>query len=343
MSKEGISMSQKKYRVALIGCGSMGATHLNGIISKDNVIIECVCDTSFDRAEEFRRRYSANLAETDYKKVVSMDSVDIVIIATYPGTHMEILEACIANSKHVICEKPLARNLETGRRMVELIKAHPECKVLIGHILRHHHAYKKVADMIASGAIGSPIVMRMTQNHHTMDWKRYLRLIEETSPILDCGVHYIDVMRWFTGAEIKDISGVGLRTEPDVPDGNYNYGLITARLTDGSVAYYEAGWSNTMSSDNLKEFIGPKGRIKITYRMFRTSNREEGDLVEYYKYPEKTYETINISCERKPTGEQMEELISMIEGRSLGTPTIDEVYESFFWASKADEIIRQNL
>ena len=57
--------------------------------------------------------------------------------------------------------------------------------------------------MIRSGAIGSPIIMRMSQNHHTMDWQKYLNLICETSPILDCGVHYLDVMRWFTVAEIK--------------------------------------------------------------------------------------------------------------------------------------------
>ena len=185
--------------------------------------------------------------------------------------------------------------------------------------------------------------MRMTQNHHTMDWGKYLKLIEDTSPIIDCGVHYLDVMQWVTDAEITEVGGIGLKTEADVPDGKYNYGLMTVALSDGSKGFYEAGWGNTVSSDNLKEFVGPKGRIKLTYQMFRSENVEEGDLIEYYKYPEKSYEQINIRCNRKPTGEQLNTLIDMIESDSAGSPTIDEVWKSHLMAFKADEIIRKSL
>lgn len=337
------STFKKIYNIALIGCGYMGATHLDGICEKDNVMLRCVCDTHIDRARTFAAKYHAQGYESDYKKVVSMEEVDIVIIATYPSTHLEILRECLIHGKHVLCEKPIAQDLESGRAIVSLIKSHPECKVLIGYILRHNNTYQRVAEMIRSGAIGSPIIMRMSQNHHTMDWQKYLNLICETSPILDCGVHYLDVMRWFTVAEIKEVSGIGLKTEPDVPEGKYNYGIITTRMTDGSIAYYEAGWSNTMSSDNLKEFIGPKGRIRIVYQMSRCNHQEEGDLIEYYTYPEGKYEIINVNCNRKPTGEQLQELIDMIQGKKFGSPKIEDVWESFQWAVKADEIIKNKL
>lgn len=84
-------------------------------------------------------------------------------------------------------------------------------------------------------------------------------------------------MRWFTGAEIESVSGIGLRTDDEVPEDKYNYGMMTVKLSDGSVGYYEAGWANTMSSDNLKEFVGPKGRIKLVYRKDRQTHQEEGD------------------------------------------------------------------
>lgn len=335
--------SEKKYNIALIGCGSMGGAHLDNICTKSNVIIRCVCDVYADRASDFAARYHAQYYETDYKKVVASEDVDIVIISTYPSSHLEILEECLKNKKHVLCEKPIAQNLEAGRKIFNLIKAHPECKVLIGYILRHNKTYQRVADMIRGGAIGKPIIMRMAQNHHTMNWQKYLNLICETSPIIDCGVHYIDVMRWFTGEEITEVSGIGLKTEPDVPDGKYNYGLMTARMSGGSIAYYEAGWSNTMSSDNLKEFVGPKGRIRIVYESARQSHQEEGDLIEYYTYPEGKYENINVRCKRKPTDDQLQELIDMIEQGKEGMPTIEDVWESFQWAVKADEIIRCRL
>ncbi len=333
----------RKYGIALIGCGVMGAAHLDLISLMENIELEYVCDINADRAEAFKRRYRANSISTDWHEAVRDSKVDIVIICVYPSLHLEILEECIKHGKHVLCEKPISENLEEGEKLVRLVKAHPECKVLIGYILRHNKTYQRVAEMIRGGAIGFPIVIRMAQNHHTMAWQKYLNLIKDTSPIVDCGVHYLDVMRWFTGAEITEVSGIGLKTEADVPDGCYNWGVMNIKLSDGSVGYYEAGWGNTMSSDNLKEFVGPKGRIRITYQMTRSENHEEGDLVEYYTYPEKKYEMINILCERKPTDDQLRALIDMIENGAPANPTIDEVWQSFLWANRADEIIKKGL
>ena len=336
-------MANKIYNVALIGCGSMGAAHLDDIRFMDNVHIRCVCDLNIETAENFKRIYRTDYADTDFRISVSRNDIDIVIICTYPSTHLEILRECIKNSKHVVCEKPIADNLESGREAVKLIRENPQCKILIGYILRHNDTYNKVREMIQSGAIGKPIIMRMTQNHHTMNWNKYLNLINDTSPILDCGVHYIDVMRWFTGEDIVEVSGIGSRTEADVPESTYNYGLMTAKLSNGSVAYYEAGWSNTISAENVKEFVGPKGRIRIILQMNRDKHQEEGDLIEYYTYPEKHYEMINICCKRKPTGAQLQTLIDMIEGNGKANPSLEDVWESFFWACEADRIIKYKL
>lgn len=336
-------MQKKNYGIALIGCGRMGAAHLENIYDMKGVTVQYTCDTDEFRAKHFAARYNAAKAETDWRRAAADKAVDIVIIATPPSMHPEMLRFCIENGKHVLCEKPLADNPADGAEMVRLIKAHPECKVLIGYILRHNKTYQKVAEMIHGGAIGSPIVMRMTQNHHTMDWPRYLNLICETSPIIDCGVHYVDVMRWFTGEEVESVFGIGSRTEADVPKDKYNYGLMTIRMTGGSIGYYEAGWSNTIAADNTKEFVGPRGRIRIVLQNARSENQEEGDLMEYYTYPEKIYQTINVPCKRKPTDIQLKALIQMIETDSCGTPTIDDVWTSFKTVIKADQIIREGL
>ena len=77
--------------------------------------------------------------------------------------------------------------------------------------------------------------------------------------------------------------------------------------------------------------------------MFRSEHTEEGDLIEYYRYPEKIYEMINVNCNRKPTGDQLEMLIDMIENDTEAYPTIDEVWNSFYMAVKADEDIKKNI
>lgn len=334
-------MKDNRYGVALIGCGQMGAAHLDDIHCKDNVILRYVCDINKDRAYDFMHRYHAQKFTVDYLECITDPEVDIVIIATYPSTHLMILKECLKNKKHVLCEKPMTTTLEEAEQFAELVNANPDCKVLVGHILRHNITYNRVRQMIQDDAIGSPLIMRMVQNHHTMDWNKYLSLIKDTSPLIDCGVHYIDVMQWFTGSKISSVSGIGLRNEPDVPIDKCNYELMTVTLEDGSIGYYEVGWSNTMSSDNLKEFVGPKGRIRIVYRKDRTSHQEEGDMIEYYRYPEKTYEIININSKRKPTGAQLDWLITMISENAPAKPTMDEVLEAFRLAVKADAIIRK--
>lgn len=325
----------KVYNIALIGCGHMGEEHLKHIYFKENICVNCVCDKDEAKAKAFARRFGAKIFSTDAKECIARKEVDIVIIATYPSSHLALLELCIKYKKHVICEKPIASNLEDGKRFVELVKANPDVKVLIGHILRHNQTYRKVAKMIHEGAIGKPIIMRMTQNHHTMDWERYRRLLEEASPIVDCGVHYFDVMRWFTDAEIVNVSGIGMRTEEDLPPDKNNYEMVTVTLSDGSIGFYEAGWTKTISSNNMKEFVGPRGSIRLIFAKDRHSHQEEGDLIEYYDLETRTYNNINVLAERKPTDIQITCLIRMIEENLPARPTIDEVYESFSVAMNA--------
>lgn len=333
----------KIYNVALIGCGHMGETHLEHIYFKEEICIRCVCDKDETRAREFQRRFGAKSISVDAEECIRRDDVDIVIIATYPSTHLALLKLCLKYKKHVICEKPIAPNLKEGREFVEQVKSHPDVKVLVGYILRHNETYRRVAKMIREGAIGHPIIMRMSQNHHTMDWPRYRRLIEETAPIVDCGVHYLDVMQWFTGAQIVDVQGIGMATEDDLPPGKNNYEMVTVKLSDGSVGFYEAGWTKTINANNMKEFVGPKGSIRLIFAKDRTSHQEEGDLIEYYCLADKTYHMINIEAERKPTDVQLRCLIRMIEEDLPDRPTIDEVYTSFEWAIKAEQAIRGNI
>lgn len=333
----------KKYGLALIGCGQMGAAHMEKIYYKENVRLEYVCDLDLNKAKLFKRKYNAKKLTNDFNECINDENVDIIIIAVYPSMHLELLEKCLEQKKHIICEKPITANRVEGERFVHAVKTHPKSKVLIGHILRHNKTYQKAAELIQSGAIGKPIIMRMVQNHHTINRERYLKLISETSPIIDCGVHYMDVMQWFTGEKITDVSGIGSRIDDDVPADKYNYGIITAKLSGGSIGYYEAGWTNTMSAADTKEFIGPQGRIKIVYAKDRLSNSEEGDLIELYSYPAKKYETINILCDRKPCGDQFDYLLKMIEADYPPIPSIDEVMESFDAVLKADEKIKDSI
>lgn len=330
----------RKYTVALLGCGQMGEAHLEKIYYKENVYIKYVCDLNLDKAEVLKRKFSACYAITDSDICIKDPEVDIVIISTYPETHTVLLKSCLENGKHVLCEKPIADTYENALLFFELAKKHPECKVLIGHILRHNVTYNRVAEMLREDKIGRPFVMRFVQNHHAMKWERYKSLICQTSPIIDCGVHYFDIMQWFSNEKIIDVSGISQKLSHDLPDGKYDYGMVTLRFSDGSVGYYEAGWGKTTASENVKEIIGPKGRIRIVYGENRFTHKEEGDLVEIYTSADNKYEILNIQSERKPTDLQFNYLIEMIEKNAPAKPTLEEALEACRWTFEADKVIR---
>lgn len=328
----------KVYNIVVIGCGHMAAAHLDNIYYKDNICVYGVVDVVEEKAELYKRKYGALSYSTDYKSYLKDDNVDIVIVCTYPSSHLSILKDCLDHNKHVLCEKPIATDLKEGCEFVRLVKS-SNSKVLVGHILRHNESYNKIKELIDNDVIGSPLIVRMVQNHHAMDWNKYLNLIKDTSPIIDCGIHYIDVIEWLTGESISSVSGICQRTEVDVPPGKYNYGMINMNLSKGSVAFYEAGWGKTVAASNIKEFIGPKGRLTLTLQRDRMSNKEEGDLIEYFNNEDGSYNTINVNCSIKSTYEQLVHLINMIENNVKAKPTIDEVFHAFEVAFKAHEAI----
>lgn len=328
------------YNIVLIGCGHMGMVHLDDIYTNANINVYGVVDLDPQRAHFFARKYGADSFDTDYMRYMQDEKTDIIICATYPKTHLEILRQCIKYKKHLLCEKPITPTLKEAEEFVRLVK-NADIKVQIGYILRFNETYRHVAELLHDGAVGKPMVIRMVQNHHVMDWKKYRALLENASPIVDCGVHYVDVCRWFTGEEVSDVSGICATLDAEVPSDTFNYGLITMHMTDGSVAYYEAGWGNSIAADNMKEFIGPKGRIRIVEKEHRQTCQEEGDLVEYYDCINHEYRTINIPCKRRPTGAQLNHLIEMIEQDVEAVPTIDEVLVSFRVVEEADRKVRR--
>lgn len=330
---------QKVYGVVLIGCGHIGEEHIQDIYYRDNIRVVGVVDLHEDNARLFARKYGAESFGTDYRPYLENPAVDIVIIATYTDTHLPIMRECIAHGKHVLCEKPMARTRAELDAFREAALTAP-VKIRVGHILRHNRTYIKAQEMIAGGLLGKPLVMRMAQNHHTMNWPRYKRLIQDTPPIIDCGVHYFDVMQWFAGARIEKVAGIGQRLDLDLREDEYNYSMCTCVLSDGSVGYYEAGWANATSSDNLKEFVGPLGRIRIVYKNSRTSHQEEGDLLEYYDAVKREYHIINIQANYKPMYEQLEGLIEMIENDISNEEGIEAAYSATLVGMTADEAIR---
>ena len=331
------------YGIIVIGCGHIGESHIEKFYYKDNIRIIGVVDLDESKARLFAKKYGALSWNTDYRPYLTDPRVDIVVVATYIDSHISILRDCFRHKKHILCEKPVVSSLTEMDELEELVKAYPQVKLLTGHILRHNKTYQTAANLIAEGKLGKPYLFRMVQNHHSMDWERYKKLLSYSSPVFDCGVHYFDVMQWFSGASIVSVRGMGSRIDEDLPEDVLNHGIVFVTLSDGSKGYYEAGWSRNLAAENMKEVVGTLGSMRIILARDRLTHKENGDLIEWCESETGEYRQINVQADYKPMDDQLFCLIKMIEEPEYpGTPTFEETVSAFKVACAADMAIREN-
>lgn len=200
----------------------------------------------------------------DFDEALRTTQPDVVSINTFPDTHAAIATAALNHGCHVFCEKPLAETVEQAQAIVDLARAKGR-KMVVGYILRVHPAWQKFIEVART--MGKPLVMRMNLNQQSRgkDWATHKALMDSMSPIVDCGVHYVDVMCQMTGSKPVRVSAVQARLSDELKPGMYNYGQLQVTFADGSVGWYEAGWGPMMSEVAyfVKDVIGPKGSVSI--------------------------------------------------------------------------------
>ena len=254
----------RPLRVLVAGCGNMGASHARayhrmpefeivGLVSRGPTSRGAL-GTELGGLPEFG----------DYHEALAATRPDVVSINTYPETHGPFARAAIEAGCHVFCEKPLAMTVDEAQAIVDAARARDR-KLVIGYILRVHPAWTRFIEIART--LGKPLVMRMNLNQqsHGPAWNWHSNLMESMSPIVDCGVHYVDVMCQMTGARPVRVSAIGARLTDELKPGMYNYGQLQVTFDDGSVGWYEAGWGPMMSEVAffVKDVIGPKGCVSI--------------------------------------------------------------------------------
>ena len=260
---ENLKMS-KKISVLVIGCGNMGASHAVAYHNHNGFEI-CGLVSRGDSKKKLNKKLESNyILYSDYKKAITETNPDAVCISTYPDTHEKISLYALENNCHVFLEKPIAADLIGSRKIIQTAEKYQK-KLVIGYILRHHPIW--IEFIKESKKLGKPLAMRMNLNQQSFGdtWNVHKNLLSSLSPIVDCGVHYLDVMCQITESKPISVSAIGVRLTNDMPKDNYNYGQLQIRFEDGSVGWYEAGWGPMISETAffIKDVIGPKGSVSI--------------------------------------------------------------------------------
>lgn len=252
---------QTPLRVVVAGLGNMGRSHALAYATNPGFEIAALVNRSDVALPpelsgiDIRRSFEDALAE---------EKPDVAAIATYSDSHADYAVQALEAGCHVFVEKPLATTVTYARRVVDAAKANGR-KLVIGYILRHHPSWMRL--IAEARKLGGPYVFRMNLNQQSSGttWETHRQLMQTTSPIVDCGVHYLDVMLQITDAKPIEVRGMGLRLSDEIAPDMYNYGHLQVLFDDGSVGWYEAGWGPMISEAAffVKDVISPNGCVSI--------------------------------------------------------------------------------
>ncbi len=254
----------QSVKVLVLGCGNMGASHARAYKMLEGFEL---CGL-IARTAERRGKLAAelgNVAQFDtLEQAIAATQPHAVAICTYPDTHYQFTKQSLNAGLHVFLEKPLAETVAQAQELVALASSKKK-KIVVGYILRQHPAWMKFIEIART--LGKPLVMRMNLNQQSKgkEWETHKSLMQSMSPIVDCGVHYVDVMCQMTRSKPVQVQAIGARLSDEIGAEMYNYGQLQVVFEDKSVGWYEAGWGPMMSETAffVKDVIGPKGCVSI--------------------------------------------------------------------------------
>lgn len=265
-------------KVLVIGCGNMGTSHARAYHQLTDFEIVGLVSRGPTSREKLSNELGGLPTFGDFDTALKITQPDVVSINTYPETHAEYATKSLKAGAHVFLEKPLASTVEEALQIVDLATKLNK-KLVIGYILRVHPAWAKFTEVAQT--LGKPLVMRMNLNQQSCgsEWNTHKALMQTMSPIVDCGVHYVDIMCLMTKANPVRVSAIGANLTSEIAPTMYNYGQLQVTFDDGSVGWYEAGWGPMMSETAffVKDVIGPKGCVSIVDK-FHDSSDVEGHV-----------------------------------------------------------------
>jgi predicted dehydrogenase len=253
-------------KVLVAGIGGMGASHALGYTRIPGFkVAGFVVAKNVDRAKKLAADLKLSIPiYTDYYKAMAEVKPDVVSINTLADTHAPYSIHAMRQGCHIFMEKPIAKTVAEAEEVAR-VAAETKRKLVIGYILRVHPAWKKFIELAQT--LGKPLIMRMNLNQQSYghEWEVHKSFIANMPPLVDCGVHYVDVMCQMTRAKPKIVQGMAARVSDEIGADEENYGALQVVFDDKSVGWYEVGWGPMMSKVAffVKDVIGPKGCVSI--------------------------------------------------------------------------------
>ena len=262
-------------RVGIIGCGKIAQVrHIPEYLDNKNAKLIGLYDRTAERSKELADKYNV-IQYKDYHDMLNDDNIDAVSICLANNMHAKVTIEALEKGKHVLCEKPMATNLEDCMIMAKTAKENNK-KLLIGHNQRLTKAHIYAKKLIADDIIGDCLSFRTTFGHTGPEtWSInpglnvwfFNKDIASMGVLADLGIHKTDLINYLLDDEIIETTAILSTLDKKYETGDpilvEDNAICIYKTKKGAMGTMTASWTYYGAEDNSTVIYGTKGIMRI--------------------------------------------------------------------------------
>lgn len=255
----------KQFRSAVIGCGAISGVHLPVLHAMENTQLVAVCDNKPERAQSTAEKYGCAWY-TDYNELLKDPTIDVVHVTTPHYMHVPITMAALKAGKFVVCEKPIAHELDDALALMQLPESHSKLALCFQN--RYNVSTKKFKELIDSGVYGQlkalrgEVVWHRDPPYYTQsDWRGAFAT-EGGGVMINQAIHTLDLILWVGGkaeSVVGSVSNLTLRDVIEVED-TANF---VVKFANGLTASFYATNGYGVNAPILVEAVLEKATLQL--------------------------------------------------------------------------------
>lgn len=259
-------MGSNQVNFGVIGAGRIGKIHARNLaynISGAKVL--AVSDVNQQAAIECAQDLGIPKAVQDYREIITDKNIDAIFICSSTNTHIDIICEAAAHGKHIFCEKPLDHDLKRIDMALDAVKK-AGVKLLVGFNRRFDPSFKNARDLVKSGKIGKPHLVRITSRDPSPPPAEYIKI--SGGLFLDMAIHDFDMCRYITGEEVSEIYATGLAlVDPQIGQlGDIDTAVTVLNYKSGAICTIDNSRKAVYGYDQRLEVFGSEGCIVVGNR-----------------------------------------------------------------------------
>ena len=257
----------KKVKIGSVGLGRLGYEHACNIANLiPGAELTALCDVDEKRVKEVAAELGVPYTYSDVAEMVKNPELDAIVIVSPSMYHADHIKLALDAGKHVFCDKPLDTTIEKCKQAEKAVEAHPDKVFMLGFMRRFDDSYAEAKQRIDNGDIGKVVLVRSyTQDPRTTIEGTLKFAPHSGGQFLDMCVHDIDLIRWFTGSNIKKVWGIGGVFEFDLYRelNDAANAAATVQCENGAMGFMFTNRTHGAGCNVETEIIGTHGTLRI--------------------------------------------------------------------------------